>query len=67
MSASTFLVNEVHSQEQLSLLLQNPIERELIDILENEGSSTLKELDLSTVNPVFDTLKTTKRGRPWLL
>ena len=34
------------------------------DILENEGSSILKELDLSTVNPVFDTLKTTNRGRP---
>ena len=58
------LDDEMHSQEQISLLLQYPIVQELIDILENEGSSILKELDLSTVNPVFDTLKTTKRGRP---
>lgn len=64
MSASTFGMNEMHSQEQISLLLQNPIVQELIDILENEGSSILKELDLSTVNSFFDTLKTTKRGRP---
>jgi hypothetical protein len=50
------LDDEMHSQEQISLLLQNPIVKELIDILENEGSSILKELDLPTVNPVFDTL-----------
>jgi len=55
MSASKFLVkNGMHSQEQLSLLLQNPIVKELIDILENEGSSILKELDFSSIRTVFN-------------
>ena len=66
MSASTFLVNEMHSQEQLSLLLQNYIVKELIDILENEGSCVLKELDFSSLNTVFNESKTTQRGRPYL-
>ena len=55
--------NEIHSQEQLKLLLKNPIVQELFDILENEGSSVLKELDLSYVNTVFDNEKTTNRDR----
>jgi transposase len=61
-----FLVkNGMHSQEQLTLLLTNPIMQELIDILENEGSSIIKELDFSSINTIFTELKTTKRGRPY--
>ena len=66
MSASNFLVkNGMHPQEQLKLLLTNPIVQELIDILENEGSSIVKELDFSLINTVFTELKTTQRGRPY--
>lgn len=54
----------MHSQEQLQLLLKNPIAQELIEVLENEGSSVLKELDFSSINTVFNGLKTSKRGRP---
>jgi transposase len=60
------LDDEMHSQEQISLLLQHPIVQELIDILENEGSSVLKQLDFSSINTVFVELKTSKRGRPYL-
>jgi hypothetical protein len=67
MSASKFLVkNGMHSQEHLELLLTNPIMQELIDILENEGSSLIKELDFSPIRTVFNELKTTKRGRPYI-
>ena len=55
----------MHSQEQIQLLLQNPIVQELIDILENEGSSVLKQLNLSSINTMFIKGKTTNRGRPW--
>jgi len=54
------LDDEMHSQEQISLLLQHPIVQELIDILENEGSSVLKQLDFSSINTVFVELKTSK-------
>ena len=55
----------MHSQEQLQLLLQNPIVKELIDILENEGSRVLKQLDLTSINMVFHDMKNTHRGRPY--
>ncbi|MEF8848264.1 MAG: transposase [Candidatus Thermoplasmatota archaeon] len=56
----------MHSPEQIQLLLKKPIVQELLDILENEGSSILQELDLSTINSVFEKLKTTNRGRPYI-
>ena len=59
-----FLVNEIHSQEQIKLLLQNTVVKELIDILENEGSNILKQLIFSSINTVFNELKTTNRGAP---
>jgi len=55
----------MHSQEQLQLLLHNPIVQELLDILENEGKCVLKHLDLSHVDEVFEQQKNTNRGRPW--
>lgn len=56
----------MHSQEQLSLLLQNPIVQELLDILENGGKCVLKHLDLSHVDEVFEQQRSTNRGRPWI-
>ena len=55
----------MYSQEQLQLLLHNPIVQELLDILENEGKCVLKHLDLSHVDEVFEQQKSTNRGRPW--
>jgi len=55
----------MHSQEKLQLLLQNSIVQELIDILENEGSNVLKQLDLTSINTVFQEIKSTNRGRPY--
>ena len=55
----------MHSQEQLQLLLYNPIVQELLDILENEGKCVLKHLNLTYVDEVFEQQKTTRRGRPW--
>ena len=54
----------MHLQEQLQLLLQNLIVKEPIDILENEGSSVLTQLDPSRINTAFDELINTIRGRP---
>ena len=54
----------MHSQEQMKLLLENPIVQELLDILENEGKAVLQHLDLSYIDQLFDQTKTTKRGRP---
>jgi len=56
----------MHSQEQLALLLQNPIVQELLDILENEGKCVLQHLDLTNVNKVFEQQKSTSKGRPWI-
>lgn len=55
----------MHSQEQLTLLLQNTIVQELLDILENEGKCVLKHLNLTYVDEVFEQQKSTSRGRPW--
>lgn len=59
-----FLGIEMHSQEQMQLLLENPIAQELLDILENEGKAVLQHLDLSYIDQLFDQTKITHRGRP---
>lgn len=56
----------MHSQEQLQLLLHNPIVQELLDILENEGKCVLKHLNFTYVDEVFEQQKNTNRGRPWI-
>jgi hypothetical protein len=56
----------MHSQEQLRLLLHNPIAQELLDILENEGKCVLKHLNLTYVDEMFEQQKNTNRGRPWI-
>jgi hypothetical protein len=53
----------MHSQEQMKLLLDDPIVQELLDILENEGKAVLQHLDLSIIDQLFDQTKST-RGRP---
>jgi len=55
----------MHSQEQLQLLLQNPMVQELLDILENEGKCVLQHLNLTYVDEVFEQQKNINRGRPW--
>lgn len=54
----------MHSQEQMKLLLDNPIVQELLDILENEGKAVLQHLDLTCIDQVFDQTRSTTRGRP---
>jgi hypothetical protein len=54
----------MHSQEQLELLLENPIVQELLEILENEGKAVLQHIDLSYINQLFEQRKKTKKGRP---
>jgi len=54
----------MHSQEQMQLLLDNPIVQELLDILENEGKAVLQHLDLSCIDRLFDQTRSTARGRP---
>ena len=58
------MVYGMHSQEQLRLLLDNPIVQELLEILENEGKAILQSLDLEYVDRLFEEQKRTKRGRP---
>jgi len=54
----------MHSQEQLELLLENPIVQDLLEILENEGKAVLQHIDLSYINQLFEQRKKTKKGRP---
>lgn len=54
----------MHSQEQLQLLLENPIVQELLEILENEGKAVLRHLELSYIDRLFEQNKKTKKGRP---
>jgi hypothetical protein len=54
----------MHSQEQLELLLENPIVQELLEILENEGKAVLQHLELSYIDQLFEQRKKTKKGRP---
>ena len=64
LSASTFEERRMHSQEQLRLLLENPIVQELLDILKNEGKAVLQHLDFTNIDQLFEQTKTTQRGRP---
>jgi hypothetical protein len=54
----------MHSQEQLELLLENPIVQELLEILENEGKAVLQHLEFSYIDQLFEQRKKTKKGRP---
>lgn len=54
----------MHSQEQIQLLLENPIVQELLEILENEGKAVLQHLEFSYINQLFEQRKKTKKGRP---
>jgi len=54
----------MHSQEQLELLLENPIVQELLEILENEGKAVIQHLELSYIDQLFEQRKKTKKGRP---
>jgi hypothetical protein len=44
----------MHPQEQMKLLLDNPIVQEFLDILENEGKAVFQHLDLSINSQIFD-------------
>ena len=54
----------MHSQEQIQLLLENPIVQELLEILENEGKVVLQHLELSYIDQLFEQRKKTKKGGP---
>jgi hypothetical protein len=54
----------MHSQEQIQLLLENPIVQELLEILENEGKAVLQHLELTYIDQLFEQRKKTKKGRP---
>lgn len=54
----------MHSQEQLELLLENPIVQEFLEILENEGKAVLQHLELNYIDQLFEQRKKTKKGRP---
>ena len=53
----------MHTQEQMQLLIDNPIVQELLDILENEGKAVLNHLDQSYIDRLFDRTKSAQ-GRP---
>lgn len=54
----------MHSQEQMNLLLDNPIAQELLDIFKNEGKALFQHLDFSCIDQLFDQNRLTNRGRP---